>query len=309
MAFTAFRDMKPFAQLMFSVFVILASFLVLLVLSLLVAIPFFGTQAVLNLSNLNDFTNPETLLVLKYFQVVQAIGLFIIPPLILGWLFNGSFTNYLYLNKPISASSFLLVVVAMVFAAPFINYIGEINSRMSLPGWLSGVEDWMKNAEENAAAITEAFLNVKTIFGLAFNLFMIAFLPAIGEELLFRGVIQKIFTRMTKNHHWGIWISAILFSTLHMQFYGFIPRVLLGAMFGYMLVWSGSIWLPIIAHFINNGLAVVAFFLVNKGLVNPGVEDIGSTPNSSYVAFISLFLVITFLWMLKKQNEGNTIKA
>jgi hypothetical protein len=167
------------------------------------------------------------------------------------------------------------------------------------------VESWMKNAEENAAELTEAFLNVKTIPGLAFNLFMIAFLPAIGEELLFRGFIQKIFTNLTKNHHWGIWISAILFSALHIQFYGFIPRVFLGALFGYMLVWSGSMWLPIIGHFLNNGIAVIAYFLINKNLLNANVENIGSTSNSYYLAAISMVLVITFMWMLKRQNAEN----
>ena len=104
-----------------------------------------------------------------------------------------------------------------------------------------GIEKWMKDAEESAAEITKAFLDVKTIPGLVFNVFMIAFLPAVGEELLFRGIIQRIFTDMTKSHHWGIWISAILFSAMHFQFYGFVPRVLLGALFGYLLVWSGSI--------------------------------------------------------------------
>ncbi|MDX1284579.1 MAG: CPBP family intramembrane glutamic endopeptidase, partial [Draconibacterium sp.] len=252
MAFTAFRDMKPLPQLLFAAFVILVCFLAFMVASLVVAIPLFGIDSMLSIPSINDLNDPESLAVLKYFQVVQAIGLFIVPPFILGWLYYGNVVNYLHLNKSFSGSSFILVVILMFFAAPFINFIGELNNNMVFPDWLSGIESWMKNAEENAAALTEAFLNVKTIPGLAFNIFMIAFLPAIGEELLFRGVIQKIFTNMTKNHHWGIWISAILFSALHFQFYGFVPRVILGALFGYMLVWSGSMWLPILGHFFNN---------------------------------------------------------
>jgi membrane protease YdiL (CAAX protease family) len=133
---------------------------------------------------------------------------------------------------------------------------------------------------------------------------MIAFLPAIGEELLFRGVILRIFTNWTKNHHWGVWISAILFSALHMQFYGFIPRMLLGVLFGYLLVWSGSMWLPIIAHFINNGVAVVVMFLIDKDLLNPELEEIGSTTDSYYLAAISLVLVLVFMFMIKRQNNN-----
>ncbi|MDX1283818.1 MAG: CPBP family intramembrane glutamic endopeptidase, partial [Draconibacterium sp.] len=177
----------------------------------------------------------------------------------------------------------------------------------TFPSWLAGVENWMKEAEENAAAITEAFLNVKTIPGLAFNIFMIAFLPAIGEELLFRGVIQKIFTNMTRNHHLGIWISAMLFSALHMQFYGFVPRVLLGALFGYLLVWSGSMWLPILGHFLNNAFAVIAMFFIENNMLNPEYEDIGSTTESYYLAALSLGLTFVFLLMIKRQNSGKQL--
>ena len=304
MAFTSFRGMKPFSQFMFSMFVVIVSFLAFLILSLVAALPFFGLDSMLSMPNINDLNNPESLMILKYFQVVQSIGVFIVPPFILAWLFHGKITEYLYLNRTVNFESVLLVLVLSFAASPFINFIGEINANMQFPEWLSGVENWMKNAEENAAELTEAFLKVETTGGLLFNIFMIAFLPAIGEELLFRGVIQRIFTNWTKSHHWGVWISAILFSALHMQFYGFIPRMLLGVLFGYLLVWSGSMWLPIIAHFINNGVAVVVMFLIDKDLLNPELEEIGSTTDSYYLAAISLVLVLVFMFMIKRQNNN-----
>lgn len=307
MAITAFRGMKPFPQLLFSAFVILVCFLAFLILSLIIAVPVFGFDSILSLPTLGDLENPESLIVLKYFQTVQAIGLFILPPLILAYLYQGSISKYLYLNKSFQGSSFLMVIVLMVFMMPFINFTAELNSRLSLPSWLSDVEQWMRNSEDEAARLTEAFLNVKTIPGLAFNLFMVAFLPAIGEELLFRGVIQKIFTRMTRNHHWGIWISAILFSAMHMQFFGFIPRMVLGAVFGYLLVWSGSMWLPMLGHFLNNAIAVTAMFLVNNGTIGEGVEDYGST--SYYAATISLVIIAALLYLIKRENAGNKIVA
>ncbi len=307
MAITAFRDMKSLPQLLFSAFVILACFLGFMVLSLIVALPFFGLETTINMTSLSDFGNPETIAILKYFQTVQAIGLFIVPPIILGYLFHGNIKDYLYLNKSFNSSSLILVLVLMFFAGPFINFIGELNNGMVFPEWLADIERWMKDAEENAAEITEAFLNVKTIPGLAFNLFMIAFLPAIGEELLFRGVIQRIFTTMTRNYHWGIWISAILFSTLHMQFYGFVPRVLLGAIFGYMLVWSGSMWLPILGHFLNNAIAVIGMFLIHNKFISPDLEEIGSTSDSYYMAILSLGLIIVFMLMIKRQNAENQL--
>ena len=262
----------------------------------------------MNLSSVNEMTNPGTMKVLKYFQVVQSFGLFIVPPIILGWLYYGKFSEYLYLDKSFKYASVLLVFVMIFFAAPFVNFVGELNANMAFPEWLSGVEQWMKNAEENAEMLTKAFLKVETTGGLLFNIFMIALLPAIGEELLFRGVIQRIFTNWTRSNNWGIWISAILFSALHMQFYGFIPRMLLGVLFGYLLVWSGSMWLPVIAHFLNNAIAVIGYFLIDNKLIKPELEDIGSASGSYYMAAISLGLIVLFMLMIKRQNEGNAIK-
>ncbi len=303
MAFTAFRDMKPLSQLMFSIFVVIASFLAFLVVSLVIAIPLFGLDSMLNIPTINDLNNPESIRFLKYFQVVQSIGVFIIPPFLLGWLFHGNISEYLNLNKKITFASVLLVLVMSFAASPFINFMGEMNANMHLPEWLSGVENWMKNAEENAAELTEAFLKVDSFGGLLFNIFMVAILPAIGEELLFRGVIQRIFTNWTKNIHWGIWITAILFSAMHMQFYGFVPRMFLGVLFGYLLVWSGSMWLPIIAHFINNGVAVVGMYLIDKKLLTPDIEEYGSTSDSYYMAAVSFVLIVVFMLMIKRQNN------
>lgn len=300
--------MNPFPQLMFSLFVILVSFLIFMMISVVAALPFIGIESMMNISSINEMTNPETIKVLKYFQVVQAIGLFIVPPFILGWLYYGKISEYLFLNKSFKSASVLLVFVLMFFAAPFVNFVGELNANMTFPEWLSGVEQWMKNAEENAELLTKAFLKVDTTGGLLFNIFMIALLPAIGEELLFRGVIQRIFTNWARSNNWGIWISAILFSALHMQFYGFVPRMLLGVLFGYLLVWSGSMWLPIIAHFLNNAIAVIGYFLIDKNLIKPEIEDIGSASGSYYMAAISLGLIVLFMLMIKRQNEGLAIK-
>ncbi len=303
MAFTAFRGMRPFPQLMFAAFVIIVSFLLFMLVSLVVAVPLFGLDSLMSIPTVNNLNEPESIRMLKYFQVIQSIGLFIIPPFILGWLFHGKIAEYLLLDKGINIATVLLVGMLIIFALPLINFIGEWNNQMQFPEWLQGVERWMKNAEENAAELTEAFLKVETTGGLIFNLFMIAFLPAIGEELLFRGVIQRIFTKMTRNYHWGIWISAFLFSALHIQFYGFVPRLLLGVLFGYLLIWSGSMWLPVTAHFINNGFAVIAMYLVDKNIVNPKVEDIGAT-GSFYWVIISLVLVILFMWLIRKEYRN-----
>ncbi|MCA1758684.1 MAG: CPBP family intramembrane metalloprotease, partial [Bacteroidales bacterium] len=308
MGFTAFQGMKPFPQLMFSAFVILVSFLAFLLIAMVLAIPLFGISSMMSIPTIGDLSDPENIRILKYFQVVQSIGLFIVPPVILAWLFHGKIAEYLFLNKNSNSTSVLLVAVLVFFSLPLINFIGEWNTQMEFPEFLAGLERWMNNAEQNAAELTEAFLKVETTGGLFFNLFMIALLPAIGEELLFRGVIQRIFTNWTRNHHWGIWISAILFSALHIQFYGFVPRMLLGVLFGYLLVWSGSMWLPILAHFFNNGFAVVAMYLIDKNVLNPSVEEIGAASGSQYAAILSLVLVFLLMFLIKKENKGNELQ-
>jgi uncharacterized protein len=305
MVISAFRGMKPLQQLVFSAFVIIVSFLIFLFISLAVAVPVFGLDSVINMPSISDLNNPESLRILKYFQVVQSVGLFIIPPFILGWLFHGNTSEYLGLDNRITLASVVMVTVLIIASQPFINFVGEWNMRMHFPERFSGVESWMKNAEENAALLTEAFLDVETTGGLLFNLFMIALLPAVGEELLFRGVVQKILTNWTKNHHWGIWLAAIMFSALHIQFYGFVPRMLLGVIFGYLLVWSGSIWLPVVAHFINNASAVTAMYFIEKDMLNPSLENIGSTRESYYLAGISLVVMLTTMWMIKRDKYNS----
>jgi membrane protease YdiL (CAAX protease family) len=135
---------------------------------------------------------------------------------------------------------------------------------MHLPAFLNDLEKWMRQQEDQLATLTQRFLYMPSAVDLAINLLMIALIPAIGEELLFRGCLQPIFGRLAKNAHVGIWLAAIVFSAIHLQFYGFIPRMLLGALFGYLYYYGNSLWYPILGHFLNNGSAVVAVFIYQQ---------------------------------------------
>ncbi len=303
MALKAFQGMHPFSQLLFSVFVILVSFIVVFLLSLLIAIPVFGLDSMLGQLSGFDYTNPTTINLLKYMQTVQSLGLFLLPPIILAYLFGGSVVKFLQLNWNFKLNLVFIAFLLIIVANPAINFLGSVNENMRLPEWLSGMENKMKEMEENAAFLLEKFMDVKTIGGLLFNLLMIAVIPALGEEFLFRGVIQKIFSNWTRNYHWGIWISAILFSAMHMQFYGFIPRMVLGALFGYMLVWSGSIWIPVLAHFFNNASGVIGLYLINKGTISPEMEDIGSGTEQLPVVIISIVLTVLLLVFIYRQTQ------
>ena len=255
-----FRDMSPFSQLMFSIFIIIASFLAFLVVSLVVAIPAFGIDTMLNIATA-DMNDPQNVTILKYFQVVQSIGVFIVPPFILAWLFQGEISSYLMLNKGMNFATLLLVVLLGFAAMPIINLTGELNSNLHLPEWLSGIEKWMIERENEADSLFEIISAADTFLLMLLNLFIISVLPALGEEMIFRGVFQRIFQKLFRNDHIGIWVIAFIFSAIHLQFFGFVPRFILGLVFGYLYYWSGTLWLPVLAHFVNNAIPTIGVYL------------------------------------------------
>lgn len=306
MAFTAFRGMGPWSQLIMTAFIVLIIFLSVFIISILAATPFVGLAEMMAMFSGDGMNNPSAIALLKYLQVVQSIGLFVLPPIVIGWLFSGNTAKYLQLDRKASLKLILISTGAVFIVNPFISFIGEMNSEMSLPGFLSDVEEWMRRMEDQAAVLIDRFMEVETIGGLLFNLFMIAVIPAFGEEFLFRGVIQKIFTRMTHSDHWGIWISAFFFSALHMQFYGFAPRMLLGGLFGYMLLYSGSLWLPIISHFVNNAVGVLFLYFEKQGY--EGIEELSTLGEDPVymlpAALISLVITCWLLLLLKRKAAG-----
>lgn len=307
MSITAFQGMKPGAQIIFAAFVILLSFLVVFALSVAALVPIVGLSEMMSSLSGGDPSNPQTIALLKYFQVVQSIGLFVVPSLLLAYLFEGKVLAYLALNKNVGIQSIVIGLLAVLAAGPLVGFLGEWNESMKLPEFLAGFESWMRSMEDSAAELIERFIRVETVWGLLFNLFMIAVVPAVGEELLFRGVVQKIFTNMTRNYHLGIWISAFLFSALHMQFFGFLPRMVLGALFGYLLVYSGSMWLPIFAHFLNNALGVLALHAENKG--SETMESVSqyadSMSASAVMAILSLAVSLVLFYFLRKKANFN----
>ena len=267
------------------------------ILQLIVVLVFvlLSTLLIVGLVTNNDTTNMHNL---KIMQLIQSVGMFVVPPLALAFLWSEKPLHYLQLTTKLKLSSILLVVVLMGVAIPFINLITSLNQQIALPDFLAPVEAWMKNSEEQAAVLTEKMLNIHSVNELLFNIFLIAMIPALGEELFFRATIQKILTQW-RSAIWGIWIAAFVFSAIHLQFYGFFPRMLLGAFFGYLLVWSGSLWLPIIAHFTNNAIAVIFYYLKFNGYQVVDIDVIGSG-ETLWLGVVSGVLTIGGIILIKK---------
>jgi membrane protease YdiL (CAAX protease family) len=247
---------------------------------------------------LADYSNPKSINALKFLQFFTSVGLFIVPPLLFAY-----FTGFkLQLNQKINRQSVLLAIAIMLIVNPFVAYLMQWNQSLFLPEFLEGVQMWMEASEQKAMQITEAFLAMGSIGDLLINLFLIALIPAIGEELLFRGVLQQLFAKWTGKIHLAIFISAFLFSAIHMQFFGFLPRFVLGLVLGYMFFWSKNLWLPILAHFTNNALAIIFTFhyVADKVQIEFLNEEI---PVNISVALISFLAVALLMYLLYKKSS------
>ena len=196
----------------------------------------------------------------------------------------------------------LLAIAIMLIANPFVAYLMQWNQILVLPDFLEAVQMWMEASEQKSMQITEAFLVMNSMGDLLINLFLIALIPAIGEELLFRGILQQLFAKWTGKIHLAIFISAFLFSAIHMQFFGFLPRFVLGLVLGYMFFWSKNLWLPILAHFTNNALAIIFTFhyVADKVQIEFLNEEI---PVNISVALISFLAVALLMYLLYKKSS------
>ncbi len=235
----------------------------------------------------------------RYLLIVQSIAFLMIPSfMVRRLLLPDNKVSLNDFNKP--KFNEIAIVVLLAFCILPINGItGEINSSMKFPEWLSGLEEWMKLKEDEAAGLIKLLMPNDSAGVFFMNLFIIAILPAISEELFFRGVLQRIFYGFFRSPHTAIWFTAILFSAVHLQFFGFIPRLILGLAFGYLYYWGRTLWLPVIAHFVNNATAVAADYI-------QGSETAVTSPESSvFNTWLSLPLpiIISVVILLYFRNK------
>jgi membrane protease YdiL (CAAX protease family) len=272
---------------------VLAKLLQLIAVFVFVMIATLLVTVLVTTGDMNDMSN------VKVMQLIQSFGLFVIPPFVMASLWSNNAFEFLRLKSTLRWTTVLYVVAFMLVAIPFINMLSWLNQQIILPEALSEIEKMMQSSEVQIAEITEKMLNVSTLGALLFNVFLVAVVPALGEELFFRGTIQRLLSDW-KGALFAIWITAFVFSAIHMQFYGFLPRMLLGAFLGYLLLWSGSLWLPIIAHFVNNSVAVVFYYLKFNGVKVIDVETIG-TDDTLWLGIVS-GIVCVFLGFLIGKN-------
>ncbi len=251
------------------------------------------------IKNFNAETPQETITAIKILHIVGQLFLFVLTPLLfLAIIKHPKPFHYLFLDRIPKLKHIFLGIAIIVLSFPVALLIYWINQQLPLPQSLLEME-------ESTTELIKHFVKADTVGMLALNLFAIAFLPALGEELLFRGTVQRIFGRRFRSAHFAIWATAFLFSAFHMQFAGFFPRLLLGALLGYLMYWSASLWIPVIAHFFYNGLQVVGAYYSQKRGIDINPDSLDYLPSgSSVVALVLLMGLCYYVYKSSKEEQS-----
>lgn len=229
-------------------------------------------------------------------SAVQNVVGFIGAAVGAAWIISRKPTSFLGISEAVSWRPFAGVIIAYLIGIPFLNQLIYYNSIIRLPESMAGYEEMMRQMEDAAAGVTDIILSVTDIGGLISGLLIIAVLTGFSEELFFRGALQHSLARYRPMGKWSIWIAAFIFSAVHLQFYGFFPRLLLGAFFGYILYSTGSIWPGAFAHILNNSIVVVTTWIERRAGqdMTPPDEWFVSQAGFPVLPAISLITLIFF---------------
>ncbi len=251
---------------------------------------------------------------LRIATVIQDCIIFILPAIVTAIIISPLPVRFLKIESSVHLSPLIWAILAIIVSIPLMNWIVLANESIQFPESFSGLEAWMRIHENEAQASVKILLGDHSISSLCINLLLVGILAGFSEEIIFRGTLQQIFYTAKMNSHLAIWLTAFIFSAIHMQFFGFIPRLLLGAYFGYLVFWSGSLWLPIIMHALNNSIVVYSSWLHEIGEGSEGDNTLNQFGATSPVLIIcSAILTIFVLKQLKQAcqntpNELNMIK-
>jgi len=275
------------------------------ILGFFIALPFYeGGMRGLSEAIEHPLENPDIKIALYIIQgCATFVGLIVAPAIFL--MREQRSLGDFFRQKGLAWIPVILTVVVVVIFMAVNSIFIEWNANFDFPDFAKGFEQWARAREDAAEELTRFLTSFASAGELLFALVIIAVLPAIGEEVVFRGLIQNELYRGTKNIHVSIWVAAILFSAIHFQFFGFVPRLLLGALFGYLYYWSGNLMLAIIAHFVNNGVSVVALYLYQEGAFTFDVESQEAAPVN--VVFMSAVLTAGLLYFFYKYYQDRKI--
>lgn len=236
--------------------------------------------------------------------VLQAGGAlfgFVLTPLLHQYFIDRTALPELFDAQRTTVLPLALAGILVLAFMPVNALVMEWNLNLDFGPISPAFHEWAYAKEEALRELTEQLTRFESVGSLLVGMLVIAVLPAVGEELVFRGIIQRRLYTLVRNPHAAIWIAAVAFSAIHIQFFGFFPRLLLGALFGYLYHWSGNLWYPIFAHFVNNGFTLLMLYLHQQGNVDVDIESIETVPWS--LALGALIGCAALLYLFKQQTD------
>lgn len=250
--------------------------------------PFYATDHISLQNTLgNPASSPDGKTMMYFLQAGSTLGMFIVPLIYV--TAKMKIPLMAFFANPLSYIGMALAGIITFTFMGFNSLIIEWNANVDLPEFMSGFEQWAQEKEQMAAELTGFLATFDSNAQFIVALFIMAVFPAIAEEFVFRGLVQNRLSKGIGNVHWAIWISAALFSGIHMQFFGFFPRMFLGALFGYLYLWSGNLLVPIFAHFVNNAFTLCMIFFYNEEILTYDIQN--SDPPE--LPTVLLFTIIT----------------
>ena len=277
----------------------IATLFILLFTGLIVSLLIMGLMNMV--FGMDDASNATSIYTGSVLQSLFAIAL---PAYLTVALTTDSSTRYLKLGWDEKMGwKVIFAVLLFVFSYPFVSFLTQWNSGMQLPEWMSSIEELMRSMEDAAMETTKLLLSGRTPAMLILNLIVVAGLAAFSEELFFRGALQQFLCERFRNGHVAVWLSALLFSLVHFQFYGFLPRMMLGVLLGYLFLYTRNLWVAVIFHFVNNATVILLYFFWSDKEWFSRMEELPVTIPFLVVATVSVLLTLLLFWIYLKRDR------
>lgn len=236
--------------------------------------------------------------------ILQDIMLFILPAVAFSCIITRMPARFLMIDRPPRLLPMAIALAALFASVPAMNALVAWNENLHLPESMAAVEQAMRDSENAAKGMIDTLIGDRSSVGsLIMALLIVGVMAGLSEEIYFRGGMQRLLATGPVNPNAAIWLTAFIFSAIHFQFFGFFPRLLLGAYFGYLAWWSKSLWIPIIVHMVNNMTVVVGeFYGSDFGI---GFDTVGTENSASATVWIVISAILTsaLLYLFYRLNN------
>ena len=236
----------------------------------------------------------QTQTTLHIATLINDIIMFVMPPVICALLYSSRPADYLCVSTRPDQTWMLLAIATMICSIPMMNMIIEWNESLSLPSSMAGIESWMRESEQRAGDTIKILMGGDTAGSLAMSILTVGVLAGLSEELFLRGGLQRLLVTGNITPHIAIRLTALIFSSIHLQFCGFFPRLLLGAFFGYMLHWTKNLWVPIACHILNNTIVATVTWMTARGAAaSADINEIGTLSSANQLLWVTVSIATT----------------